>query len=910
MPKHLLFSAELLYTLIAALLGLWRLIAARRGQKRIQDKQPPQRSPTTRAAGGSQEQQHQQQQQGTTPEGPRKTSGSPPRPQRRVTSANSSPRGADASGPAQSPFVLLNEGNQKMAAAAAAAATSASPGHAQNPLLRAFVTEVGRALSADTSAQEELARQLSRCGVDVAAFQTELRDSRDGQETTKVASLLPRHFERLGHVVIAKLNPGTDIPTFAAVAKCFADAMKPIEVDVVVVDVEGIGGELRIPIHKVVWTDAATATAHGEAIVKKVLSKFTLRTSPPLLDQQQQQQQEQAEVVDVAVEPTAAAVEAAPVKTPDRDEAVEAPQPPLWTSLRHKGVMFARPYEPHGIPLKYNGAMVDLTPEEEEVATLFAALMNNTECFKNKTFRKNFFEDWRAILAKRGGLGIETLELCDFSDIHGHLEADRAERKKSRSVAAINKRKGAAAAAVASSDAAVDAHYWDNEERFATCVVDGSVTVPVCSYAIERPGLFRGRGMHPQMGRLKPRILPEDITLNLGETDPVPEIPDFLVRAGHGKWGSIVHDHNTSWIAMWTDKVTGMRKYVFADLRSLKEKREKEKAKSTPTPAAPTALVSAPVPAVKGDGDVCPDEGGMSSPQPSSSVTTGEYSSPSKKKNGKSSSQRSSRNKPVTRFLTDAERDLFTSFANSPTFTTHVENGIKYSFDAMRVMFCSGNTTERFHFGEIDAKGELVVDMFAGIGYFTLPLAKHGKLRRLVALEKNSDSAGYLSFNAFQNGLADVIEVRCGDNRAPLSDDLVGRCDRVMMGYIPDCKEFLWRAASFLKRRALADANGAEPDFVEVGDVRDLPLDAPAPGTPRCFIAAFGNAVPEGIIHYHFLADRGRVAYSRCHASILEELGETIAPYFKIETIRQVKSYAPKRYHHVADVRFCKSFAM
>ena len=34
---------------------------------------------------------------------------------------------------------------------------------------------------------------------------------------------------------------------------------------------------------------------------------------------------------------------------------------------------------------------------------------------------------------------------------------------------------------------------------------------------MEPPGLFRGRGDHPKMGKLKARIYPRDITINIGE---------------------------------------------------------------------------------------------------------------------------------------------------------------------------------------------------------------------------------------------------------------------------------------------------------------------------------------------------------------------------------------------------------
>ena len=186
------------------------------------------------------------------------------------------------------------------------------------------------------------------------------------------------------------------------------------------------------------------------------------------------------------------------------------------------------------------------------------------------------------------------------------------------------------------------------------------------------------------------------------------------------------------------------------------------------------------------------------------------------------------------------------------TESVRLENGILYDFDVTKVMFASGNVDERERMKMLDCTGEMVVDMFAGIGYFTLPIAKYANPEKVIACEKNPDSFEFLVKNIELNEVKDKVIPVLGDNRD--LDYGKGFADRILMGYVQTTSDFIPKALEMIKHG--------------------------------------------GIIHYH------DTFYIHEYERKIREIFDGYVPGgYEIEGIREVKSFAPSVSHYVADIR-------
>ena len=109
-----------------------------------------------------------------------------------------------------------------------------------------------------------------------------------------------------------------------------------------------------------------------------------------------------------------------------------------WRTLQHVGPFFPPPYEPHGAKLLYGGEAIELTAEQEELASGFACFLEEIAGLREEfarricddVFERNFMDSWRTVLdATENGQRVTDLSKCDFGRIQSACKARReAER--------------------------------------------------------------------------------------------------------------------------------------------------------------------------------------------------------------------------------------------------------------------------------------------------------------------------------------------------------------------------------------------------------------------------------------------------------------------------------------------------
>jgi len=230
-----------------------------------------------------------------------------------------------------------------------------------------------------------------------------------------------------------------------------------------------------------------------------------------------------------------------------------------WKTLQHNGILFPPDFESKGIKIKIRGENVPLNLLQEEMVYQWSKKKDAPKpgviekYIEDPIFQKNFVSDFsKAFNGKFKNLQYADI---DFSVPYKLVDKEKEEKelltKEDKKALAIKRKE----------------IREKMKAKYGKAIIDEK-EVEVGNYMAEPPGIFMGRGDHPMRGRYKPRATEKDVTLNLGKEAKIPE----------GKWGKIVHDRDSMWIASWMDILTQKRKYVWlADTAGIKQERDQAK---------------------------------------------------------------------------------------------------------------------------------------------------------------------------------------------------------------------------------------------------------------------------------------------------------------------------------------------
>jgi tRNA (guanine37-N1)-methyltransferase len=194
------------------------------------------------------------------------------------------------------------------------------------------------------------------------------------------------------------------------------------------------------------------------------------------------------------------------------------------------------------------------------------------------------------------------------------------------------------------------------------------------------------------------------------------------------------------------------------------------------------------------------------------------------------------------------------------TTTFHRESGCVFSVDLEQCYFSPCLSNERMRIARQVGSGEVVVNMFAGVGCFSILVAKHSDAEKVYSIDVNPVAVRYMRENVRLNGV-------------------YGR----VIPVLGDAKDVIWRKLGHVAERVL------------------MPL--PEKALEYLPSATLALARKEGRIHYYDFehANKGVDVVQKVKAKVAEKL-ENLGIAFDFALGRVVRSTGPHWYQVVLDI--------
>ena len=137
------------------------------------------------------------------------------------------------------------------------------------------------------------------------------------------------------------------------------------------------------------------------------------------------------------------------------------------------------------------------------------------------------------------------------------------------------------------------------------------------------------------------------------------------------------------------------------------------------------------------------------------------------------------------------------------TITEYKEHGCRFRVDVAKTYFSPRLSTERLRIANMVGEGETIVNMFAGVGTYSILMARMNKTCKVYSIDSNAVAAELCEANAKLNKVQDRVVSIHGDAGEVIKDKLAGQADRVLMPLPESAKEFVDSAVLALKKKGV-----------------------------------------------------------------------------------------------------------
>lgn len=144
-------------------------------------------------------------------------------------------------------------------------------------------------------------------------------------------------------------------------------------------------------------------------------------------------------------------------------------------------------------------------------------------------------------------------------------------------------------------------------------------------------------------------------------------------------------------------------------------------------------------------------------------------------------------------------RDLEWVAGEKRSETVYREYGCMFIVDLKKCYFSPRLSYERIRIAKLVRPKEIIVNMFAGVGCYSIIIARHSEAEKIFSIDINPYAVEYMKENIKLNKVEDKVVPILGDAKKVIEKNLSKIADRVLMPLPEKAYEFIEAAIQALK---------------------------------------------------------------------------------------------------------------